>query len=110
MSPPQVVLLATYFTLVSRLAYSSTLKMEATCSSVTSVDFQRATRRYIPEDRTQNKFVFDSLPLRSCDFSPFLKIMKYLIVHSCIHSVSYVYLLAEMPGVARDLIRNKGTR
>jgi hypothetical protein len=32
------------------LAYSSTLKMEATCSSETSVDFQRITRRYIPEE------------------------------------------------------------
>jgi hypothetical protein len=27
-----------------------TLKMEATCSSETSVDFQRTIRRYIPED------------------------------------------------------------
>jgi hypothetical protein len=34
------------------LAYSSTLKMEATFSSETSVDFQPTTRRYIPEDRT----------------------------------------------------------
>jgi hypothetical protein len=32
------------------LAYSSTLKMEATYSSETSVDFQRTTERYIPED------------------------------------------------------------
>jgi hypothetical protein len=29
-----------------------TLKMEAICSSETSVDFQRTTRRYITEDRT----------------------------------------------------------
>jgi hypothetical protein len=28
---------------------SSTLKMEAICSSETSVDTQRTTRRYIPE-------------------------------------------------------------
>jgi hypothetical protein len=34
------------------LAYSSTLKMEATFSFETLVDFRRATRRYIPEDRT----------------------------------------------------------
>jgi hypothetical protein len=40
------------FTLVSCSAYSSTLKMEAMCSSETSVDFQRTTRRYIPEDST----------------------------------------------------------
>jgi hypothetical protein len=33
------------FTLVSSLAYSSTLKMEATCSSKTSVDFQWATQQ-----------------------------------------------------------------
>jgi hypothetical protein len=43
---------ATYFMLVSYLAYSSTLKMEETCSSETSVDFQRATRQYITEYRT----------------------------------------------------------
>jgi hypothetical protein len=40
------------FTLVSCLAYSSILKMESTYSSETSVDFQRTTRRYVPEDRT----------------------------------------------------------
>jgi hypothetical protein len=40
------------FTLVSCLAYSSTLKLEATRSSETSADFQRATRRYIPQHRT----------------------------------------------------------
>jgi hypothetical protein len=38
------------FLLVSCSSYSSTLKMEAICSSVTSVDFQRITRRYISED------------------------------------------------------------
>jgi hypothetical protein len=31
---------------------SSTLKMEAICSSETSVDIQRTTWRYIPEDST----------------------------------------------------------
>jgi hypothetical protein len=40
------------FTLLSCSTYFSTLKMEATCSSRTSIDFQRTTRRYIPEDRT----------------------------------------------------------
>jgi hypothetical protein len=40
------------FTLLSCSAYSSTMKMEAMCSSETSVDFQRAIRRYIPKDRT----------------------------------------------------------
>jgi hypothetical protein len=40
------------FMLISCLAYFSTLKMEAACSSETPVDFQRTTWRYIPEDRT----------------------------------------------------------
>jgi hypothetical protein len=40
--------------LVSCLTYSLTLKMEATCSSKTSDDFQRTTQRYIPEDRTHH--------------------------------------------------------
>jgi hypothetical protein len=32
--------------LVSRLSYSPTLNMEATCSAETSIDFQRTTLRY----------------------------------------------------------------
>jgi hypothetical protein len=45
---------ATCFTLVSSLAYSWILKMEAICFSETSVNFQQTTRRYIPEARTLN--------------------------------------------------------
>jgi hypothetical protein len=47
-------LLATCFALVSCLTYtySSTLMMEVTCSFENLVDFQRATQRYVPEDRT----------------------------------------------------------
>jgi hypothetical protein len=40
------------FTLVCCLAHSSNLEMEATCSSETSADFQRATRCYFPENRS----------------------------------------------------------
>jgi hypothetical protein len=39
-------------TLVSFLAYFSSIKMEAICSSETSVEFQQTTRRCIPVDRT----------------------------------------------------------
>jgi hypothetical protein len=39
----------------SSLTYSSTIKMDGACSSEKSVDFQRTTRRYIPEDRTLYK-------------------------------------------------------
>jgi hypothetical protein len=42
----------------SCVTYSSTLKMEATCSSETSVNFQRTTPRYVPEDRTLCPFLF----------------------------------------------------
>jgi hypothetical protein len=48
------------FTLVSYLAYSSALKMEA-CSSETSVDFQLTTPRYIPDDRTLHNHCSENL-------------------------------------------------
>jgi hypothetical protein len=43
------------------LASSSTLKMRATCSSETSIDFQHATRRYIPEDGAFHKHRCENL-------------------------------------------------
>jgi hypothetical protein len=39
--------LGNWFVLISCMAYTSTLKMEATCFSETSVHFRRTTRRYI---------------------------------------------------------------
>jgi hypothetical protein len=51
---------ATCFMLIFFLAYSSTLK-ETTCSSETSVDFQRSTERYIPEDRTLHNHLYENL-------------------------------------------------
>jgi hypothetical protein len=49
---PSKNLLATFFMLVTFLTSSSTLNMEATCSSKTLVGFRWTTRRYIKEDRT----------------------------------------------------------
>jgi hypothetical protein len=43
---------STCFILVTCLAYSSTLKMDVTCSSETSVDSQQTIWHYIPEART----------------------------------------------------------
>jgi hypothetical protein len=43
---------ATCFMLVSCMDYSSTLKMEMTCSSKTSVEFQQTIGPYNPKDRT----------------------------------------------------------
>jgi hypothetical protein len=42
--------------LVSCLAYSSTLKVKATCSSETSVDFQWSIQPYIAGDETLQKY------------------------------------------------------
>jgi hypothetical protein len=42
---------------VSCLAYYSILKTESTCSSETSVDSQRTTRRYVPEDKSSSTAV-----------------------------------------------------
>jgi hypothetical protein len=44
----QFVLLATYSTLVSCLAYFLTLKMDVLYSSKTSIDFNRTTLRHSP--------------------------------------------------------------
>jgi hypothetical protein len=51
-------LLACWF--LAELTYS-TLKMEAMCPSETSVDTQRTTRRYIPEDRTIHNHCCENL-------------------------------------------------
>jgi hypothetical protein len=52
------------FMLVSCSAYSSTLKMEAICSSEMSVAFQQATWHYILEDRTlQQKICVNNVRL-----------------------------------------------
>jgi hypothetical protein len=45
------------------LAYSSVLKMDATYSSEMSVDFQRNTRRCIPENRTLHNHCCEDLCL-----------------------------------------------
>jgi hypothetical protein len=39
------------------------LKMEATCSSGTSVDFQKTKRHYIPEDRTLDNHCRENLEM-----------------------------------------------
>jgi hypothetical protein len=49
------------FTLIFSLSNSSTLKMEETHSSETSMYFQQTTRRYIPEDRTRHNHRCENL-------------------------------------------------
>jgi hypothetical protein len=45
----------------SSLGFFFDPEMEARCSSETSVDFQRTTRRYISEDRTFNNYHCENL-------------------------------------------------
>jgi hypothetical protein len=56
--------LGNFFALVSCFVYSSTFKMEAICSSETSVDFKRTTRRYILEDRTPQPINYSPLNIK----------------------------------------------
>jgi hypothetical protein len=64
-------LLTARFLLVSCLAYSSTLKMEATCSFEMSVDFQRITWRYFPElwETKRSEWGFQSHPNPTATFT-----------------------------------------
>jgi hypothetical protein len=59
------------FTLLSCLTYSSTLEMEAACSE-TSIDFQRTTCRYTPEDRTllQPRDLYNAFKYYPLTFTP----------------------------------------
>jgi hypothetical protein len=59
------------FTLVSCLAYYSTLKMDVICSSEKSVDFQWTTWQYIPEDSTHEE-MFSFLNIESIGLIPML--------------------------------------
>jgi hypothetical protein len=49
--------------------FTSTLKVEATCSSETSVGFQGTTRRYIPGDKTLNNHGCENLKSNISMFS-----------------------------------------
>jgi hypothetical protein len=70
--------------LVSCLAYSSTLKVEVIRSSETSVDFQRITRRYIPEDkRTLHNYRCDNLK-----YYTLMVLLTALILYSSVASLT----------------------
>jgi hypothetical protein len=66
----QLLRLPPDFTLVSYSTYTSTLKMEATRSSETSVYFQRTIRRYVAEDRTLNKMGVQETGLEAVNLIP----------------------------------------
>jgi hypothetical protein len=57
----RIALSVTCVMLLSCLVCSSTVKLEATSSSEKSMDFRRATWRYIPEDRTLHNHRYENL-------------------------------------------------
>jgi hypothetical protein len=71
---------------------SRALKKEATCSSETSVDFQRTSRRYIPENRTLHNHAVRT----SNSFSPVVsyssfKIILHYIAFKAV-GIAYIYI------------------
>jgi hypothetical protein len=63
---------------VSCLAYSSNLKLESICFSETSVDFQRTTRHYIPEDRLLHNYRCANLEAYAFPWSSDKKLIWYI--------------------------------
>jgi hypothetical protein len=86
----EFALLAPASTLVSCLAYSSTLKIEATCSSETSVHFQWTTWHYISEHRTLHNNCREPQILQKMEkLTKWLQLWgKILIVLNRIHYIS----------------------
>jgi hypothetical protein len=75
-----------FLPLVSCLAYS-TLKMEAICSSETSIDFQRTTRRYIPEDRTTTTCLPNCVSTESGCIAPlFIRLSRGHYIATVVHA------------------------
>jgi hypothetical protein len=66
--------------LVSFLAYSSTLKMEATCSSETSIDFQKITLRFVSEGSTLHNHRWENLKF-------YMNIIMFAEVEMCSLSI-----------------------
>jgi hypothetical protein len=92
-----VALLAACFVLVFSLVYSSTLKMEATCSSETSVHFHLTTGCYIPEDRS---LLWDMIFLHSFNlFTLFILIVQ----NSVYNIVTVAFISVSAPPLITDL-------
>jgi hypothetical protein len=72
---------------LSCMTYSSTLKMEAICSSEMSVDFQRATRRYIPEDRNLHNHRRENLKIHTA--MNVAIVLYYNIFHTNLYGIKY---------------------
>jgi hypothetical protein len=81
-------MLTTYLIFVFCSAHSSTLKMDATCSSETQFGLRLITQRYVPEDRTPNIWPAINLELEYVTLNVKLK-NYYIIIYSNIFMVLY---------------------
>jgi hypothetical protein len=91
-----IALFATSLVLVSYLFYSYTLKMGDTCSSETSVYFQRTAQSYIPEDRTFlewiNPWLQNIIKKHPTVQAPVKLIFMHLSIYPCIHTyTTYIH-------------------
>jgi hypothetical protein len=82
-SASRLLCLPSAFKLVPCLAYSSTLKMEATCSSEILVGFQRTTQHYIPVGRTLRSKLL--LTVTSVSFMPRKVVVIYTLPQLELH-------------------------
>jgi hypothetical protein len=76
------------FTLVSSSANSLTLKMEAIYFSEASVDFQRTTHRYTPEDSTLHDHRCENLKFYSSKETSPSKI-TFMVTNSIAYRIRY---------------------
>jgi hypothetical protein len=74
-------LLANSFMQASALVYSSTMKMEATCSSETLADFQ--LRHYIPKERTLHNHRCENLKSYTILYRVFINFQTYRLGKRC---------------------------
>jgi hypothetical protein len=92
-SASRLLCLPPAFTLVSCLAYSSTLKMEATCSSGISVGFQWTTWCcYIPEARTLHNHHCENLKSYTTTNSSQKCVQIFLQILRLVFWVSITYI------------------
>jgi hypothetical protein len=69
--------------LLSCLAYSSSLKMEATCYPETSVDFQWTTQRYVTEDGPLHNNPSGNLKSNSSSIIYISVLLHHIVVRWC---------------------------
>jgi hypothetical protein len=72
---------------------SFTLKLEATCSHETAVDFQQTTRRYIPEDKTVHNHRCENLiPYLFNNVAQFRLLLEEITKNYCVDCcIGYIY-------------------